>query len=61
MFEQSAPKLNKLPFLAGDLLLVAVTAWLALRPGPPPDLWRSVIIAACARPGRLAGRGAVPG
>jgi molecular chaperone GrpE (heat shock protein) len=58
MSEQAAPKLNKLPFLAGDVVLLGVAAWLALRPGPPLDLWRGVVIAACAA---LAGwLGAVP-
>ena len=39
MSEPTEPRLNKLPFLAGDLFLLAVAAWLVWRPGPPLDLW----------------------
>ncbi|MBI5386544.1 MAG: nucleotide exchange factor GrpE [Verrucomicrobia bacterium] len=47
MSEHTAPRINKVPFLAGDALLLAVAAWLALRPGPPLDLLHSALVAAC--------------
>ncbi len=43
----SAPRLNKAPFLAGDLLLLAAAAWLALRPGPQLDALHSVLVVGC--------------
>jgi hypothetical protein len=47
MDEQPGPRLNKLPFLVGDLLLLAAAAWLALRAGPAPDVWRDLLVVVC--------------
>lgn len=47
MSEQAAPRLNKLPFLAGDAALLAVAAWLAFRPGASSDLLTSALLCAC--------------
>ena len=43
----SVPRLNKAPFLAGDLLLLAAAAWLVLRTGPPLEPWRSALVVGC--------------
>jgi hypothetical protein len=51
MAEHASPRLNKLPFLAGDVLLIVVGAWLALRPGPPLDLWHNLLLAGCVLAG----------
>jgi len=45
MNENSAPKLSKAPFIIGDLLLLAVAAWLAFR-GNPLDTWHVVLLVA---------------
>ena len=58
MAEHTTPKLNKLPFLVGDALLLAVAAWLALQPGPPLNLFHNALLAACVAVG--AGLGVWP-
>jgi molecular chaperone GrpE (heat shock protein) len=55
MTGSSAPRLNKAPFLAGDLLLLGAAAWLALRPGPPLDAWHSALVAGCVALGAWLG------
>lgn len=47
MSEPTAPKLNKLPFLIGDALLLLVAGWLVYRPGPPPDWIHNALVASC--------------
>ena len=55
MSELTAPKLNKVPFLVGDVLLLGVAAWLVFRPGPPLDLAHNALIAACVALGAWLG------
>lgn len=55
MAEQTAPKLSKVPFLAGDVLLLAVAGWLVLRPGPPLDVVHNALVAACVALGAWLG------
>lgn len=55
MAEHMSPRLNKIPFLAGDVLLIAVGAWLALRPGAPADLWHHLLLAGCVLAGAWLG------
>jgi molecular chaperone GrpE (heat shock protein) len=47
MSEPSAPGLKKWPFLVGDVLLLGVAAWLALRPGPHLALWHDGFVVGC--------------
>jgi molecular chaperone GrpE (heat shock protein) len=51
----TAPRLNKAPFVAGDILLLAAAAWLVLRPGPPLDAWQSALVAGCVALGAWLG------
>jgi molecular chaperone GrpE (heat shock protein) len=51
MDAQPGPRLNKVPFLAGDLLLLAAAAWLVLRAGPAPDVWRDLLVVVCVGTG----------
>ena len=55
MSEHTAPKLNKVPFLVGDALLLGVAAWLVFRSGPPLDLVHNALIAASVALGAWLG------
>lgn len=48
MTEPTAPRLNKIPFLIGDLLLLAVAGWIVQQGPGPLGVWAGVIVAACA-------------
>ncbi len=45
MNDNTAPKLTKIPFLIGDVLLLATAAWLVLR-GESLGLWQGVFVVA---------------
>ena len=45
--EQSRPRLNKLPFLVGDGLLLAAAGWLAWHGDTAGSWWLSVLMVAC--------------
>lgn len=48
MTEQTMPRLNKIPFFIGDLLLLAVAAWIVQQGPGPLGVWSGAIVAACA-------------
>lgn len=47
MHETSAPKLVKWPFLAGDLLLLAVAAGVVFQHSPPPGVAAGLLVVFC--------------
>ena len=48
MTEQTAPRLNKIPFLIGDLLLLLVAGWIVYQGPLPLGVWQTGLVAACA-------------
>ena len=47
MSDREAPRLNKIPFIAGDILLVVVAGVIVFQAAKPMDLARSGLVVAC--------------
>jgi molecular chaperone GrpE (heat shock protein) len=55
MVEPLTPRLNKLPFIVGDVLLLALAGWLVLHVQPPLDVVRELLVVVCVALGAWLG------